>query len=162
MLWFDPSLQVHAAGDSWESVFDRTSQHHHHDAFAPPRSKRALEYAAHYHYAFSSFDPHKYTRYEPLHHRTPQRRHHHRRVRFSSSDDDQEHSQTPFVAIMEIPNRLTLTPEQKNAMWYNGHDIRSFFRDARKVQDQVRAQTGCRCLQIRKCPTCRPVWRAMD
>jgi hypothetical protein len=52
--------------------------------------------------------------------------------------------------------------EQKRAMWYNGYDVRCFFREARKAQDRVRAQNGCRCLNIRKCSTCRPLWRAMD
>lgn len=157
MLWFDPSLQMHAAGDTWESVsfFDRTS----HDAFVPPRSKRSLEFVAHYHYAFA-FDHYKYTRYEETANQIHSRQRHQRRVRFASDVDGE--LDCPSAVVIEIPNRSSFTPEQKNAMWYNGHDIRSFFRDARKAQDKVRAQTGCRCLQIRKCPTCRPLWRSMD
>lgn len=150
MLWFDPSLQMHASGDAWETTFcERTSN----DPFTPPRPKRSMEYAAHY--AYYLHQQHKYTRAEtPTQRRRPWG--HRRRVRFVSDED------RPLVVVIEIPNRTSLTPEQKNAMWYNGHDIRSFFRDARKAQDRVRAQNGCRCLQIRKCPTCRPLWRTMD
>ncbi len=153
MLWFDPSLHMHAAGDSWNAVsfFDKTS----HDAFLPPRSKRAWEYTAQYPYAFSSFDSHKYTRYE-----TQSRRRHQRRVHFGP--DEHRLDGPPSVTVIEIPNRYSLSLEQKRAMWYNGYDVRCFFREARKAQDRVRAQNGCRCLNIRKCSTCRPLWRAMD
>lgn len=176
MLWFDPSLQMHAAGDAWEmplSFYDKTTTVTN-DLFAPSaRSKRAMEYAAHYSFYHHHHQHHhpqqhhpKYTRYEMPMDDTPisrREKQHCRRVRFVPDNELlSDLDCRPMIHIVEIPNRFTLTPEQKRSMWYNGHDIRTFFKDARKAQDRVRALNGCRCLQIRKCPTCRHLWRMMD
>ncbi len=169
MLWFDPSLQMYAAWDdtSWESQplsYERTWI----NSFDSPRSKRSWEYAAQSDHSYSM--ERKYSKFEtpPNDHYYQRRRcsEHRPRVRFVPDDeeDDERHhlDRPPVVDTLVIPNRASLTLEEKNAMWYNGHDIRRFFRNSRIAQDHVRAQTKCQCLQIRKCPTCRQLWRAMD
>jgi len=76
----------------------------------------------------------------------------HQRVRFAEERN---------VGIT-IPNRASYSKEHKRAIWYSRREIRSFVILIRDLENKVREQTGCDCVRMKRCRTCKPLLDAME